>query len=167
MNVREIIKNYLQTHNYGGLVNQEVPCGCLVEDLAPCGEECIDLEFCESGYVHNCDDCSFAEKGKDGQLESNGCDVEDHPGKGDFCVGTTKEITRDAASPPEPWITEAKLQDTVEFYMDISLEKKARGIVKIISPDHHSLRVLEEGMGMLARVTPEIFIRIVKPKEKS
>ena len=39
MTVLEIVKEYLETHNYDGLVDGfDGECGCLKEDLAPCGE---------------------------------------------------------------------------------------------------------------------------------
>jgi hypothetical protein len=155
MNAHDMIVDYLESHGYTGLVNQEIPCGCVAGDLAPCGGECMNLEECVAGYVHYCDDCSPANKEE--------CTVEDCPCVGVYCVGPEKEITHHVEPPREPWITDAKLRDVVEFYVDLSLESKARGKVKIISSDHRSLRVLEEGMGMLARVTPETFIRIVKP----
>jgi hypothetical protein len=156
MTVKEMIYDYLQANGYTGLVCDEIPCGCPLDDMEP-GGDCMCGDVCEAGYVHYCKDCP-----KEIQDE---CTVEDGASVGGYCVGPEKELkVRPPDPPPEPWITDAKLQDRVEFYGDLSLETKRIGTVKIISPDHRSLRVLEEGMGMLARVTPEIFIRIIKPE---
>ncbi len=46
MNVHEIITKYLQDNRYDGLCNDELDCGCIIDDLTPCGGE-MD---CEPGY---------------------------------------------------------------------------------------------------------------------
>ena len=51
MNVLEIIKEYLIQNGYDGLYNTAGECACLVEDLAPCSESCLD---CEPGYRGPC-----------------------------------------------------------------------------------------------------------------
>lgn len=161
MTVKEMIVDYLKEHGYGGLVNTEVPCGCIIGDLAPCCDEIGDQ--CEAGYVHYCDLCPLVVKGEDGRLESNGCDVEDHPGEGDYCVGVHMEVhPREPDPPKEPWITDAKLQDTVEFWYGVLLnEKKMTGVVKMIEPDHRTLGVHIEGQVKMYWVTAVTFIRIV------
>ena len=45
MNVYEITKKYLIDNGYDGLFTDE--CGCLVDDLMPCGFEC---GYCQPGY---------------------------------------------------------------------------------------------------------------------
>jgi hypothetical protein len=49
MNVKTIIKEYLSARGYDGLVSDDCECGCLAEDLAPCGD--ID-ESCKPAYNH-------------------------------------------------------------------------------------------------------------------
>lgn len=163
MTVREIVEEYLKAHGYSGLVNQEVPCGCGCDDLFPCDDE-SHLE-CEAGYVHHCDSCPLAEM-EDGQLVSKGCDVEDHPSEGDYCVGIHKEVhQREPAPLPAPWITDAKLQDVVEFYYgDKMNEQKMTGVVKMISPNHYLLGLAVEGHVKLVEANTENFIRIIKPE---
>jgi hypothetical protein len=48
MNVKMIVSDWLRTHGYDGLCNVDVPCGCLVGDLAPCGE--VMNEECRAGH---------------------------------------------------------------------------------------------------------------------
>lgn len=45
MNCKEIIKKYLDDNGYDGLCHDE--CGCLKDDLYPCGE-CFDV--CKPGH---------------------------------------------------------------------------------------------------------------------
>lgn len=45
-NVKEICKDWLQTHGYDGLCNDE--CGCRIDDLMACSDMC---ESCEAGYL--------------------------------------------------------------------------------------------------------------------
>jgi hypothetical protein len=159
-----MIVDYLESNGYSGLVNQEIPCGCLIADLAPCGGECMNLEECDAGYVHYCDDCSPTNREE--------CTVEDCPSVGGYCVGPTKEITHYVDPPPELWITDAKLQDTVElYYGDVKDEQKMVGVVKAIAPNHYILHCAVEGHAKLVEVDTNNFIRIVKlsspaPKEK-
>jgi hypothetical protein len=47
MNVKKIVAEWLKSNGYHGLVCTEVPCGCLVDDLMPCGELCPD---CKPGH---------------------------------------------------------------------------------------------------------------------
>jgi len=53
--VLEIIATYLRENGYDGLCKGkalEEGCGCLLNDLAPCGEPCM---HCEPGYQVPCD----------------------------------------------------------------------------------------------------------------
>lgn len=47
MNIREVIKKYLEEKEFDGLYGCE--CGCAVDDLMPCGE-LNNLSECEPGY---------------------------------------------------------------------------------------------------------------------
>ena len=42
--VQEIVKEYLTTHGYDGLYNED--CGCQINNLSPCGD---DIIFCRAG----------------------------------------------------------------------------------------------------------------------
>lgn len=150
MTVKEMIVDYLQVNGYGGLVNQEIPCGCLLDELEP-GLDCMCGDVCEAGYVHFCDDCSPANREE--------CTVEDCPSIGGYCVGPEKEITHYVEPPREPWIVDAMLQDVVEFYDNDGQTKT--GVVKMIDPDHRGLKVLVEGQEKLEIVTQAGFVRIV------
>jgi hypothetical protein len=45
--VKEIVASWLKAKGFDGLVNTEIPCGCLIGNLAPCGEM---HETCKAGY---------------------------------------------------------------------------------------------------------------------
>lgn len=65
MNVKSIVVEYLKTNKYDGLCCLDVPCGCLLEDLAPCGEM---SEKCRPGHRENVDKhtpCECDESGED------------------------------------------------------------------------------------------------------
>jgi len=47
MDVLDIVKQWLKSHGYDGLYNDE--CGCTLKEFAPCGEICGD---CRAGYIH-------------------------------------------------------------------------------------------------------------------
>lgn len=49
--VARIVGAWLREHGYDGLYREE--CGCLLDDLIPCGGEGID--DCMAGYRHPCD----------------------------------------------------------------------------------------------------------------
>jgi hypothetical protein len=38
MNVTEIVKQFLIDNKYDGLVDESGECGCVLDDLIPCGE---------------------------------------------------------------------------------------------------------------------------------
>jgi len=47
MKLKEITKTWLKENGYDGLCDTDTECGCLVEDLMPCGEPSI---HCEAGH---------------------------------------------------------------------------------------------------------------------
>ncbi len=49
MKVIEIVAESLRAKGFSGLVNTDSPCGCELDDLAPC---CDDISSCEAGYKH-------------------------------------------------------------------------------------------------------------------
>jgi hypothetical protein len=40
--VRDIVIEYLQKNNYEGIYNEEIECGCFIDDLVPCGGSCCE-----------------------------------------------------------------------------------------------------------------------------
>ena len=53
MNIKDVMKEWLELKGYDGLYCADVPCGCLKDDLFPCTydhtiEECI--KDCSPGY---------------------------------------------------------------------------------------------------------------------
>lgn len=55
--VIEIIKKNLIEDGFGGLYNEDLGCGCEIDDLEPCGEIRSD---CKAGYKHQGDkECDF------------------------------------------------------------------------------------------------------------
>lgn len=57
MNVREIIKKYLDDNGYDGLCREE--CGCGKDDLFPCGDPGGSGEYCVPAYIRECPDCVY------------------------------------------------------------------------------------------------------------
>ena len=49
--VIEIVQLYLEANGFDGLYSP-AECGCLKDDLAPCGS---DFAMCEPGYLQECD----------------------------------------------------------------------------------------------------------------
>jgi len=45
--LRAILKEYLEKNEYEGLVNVDLECGCSLEDLMPCDAPCVN---CEAGH---------------------------------------------------------------------------------------------------------------------
>ena len=58
MNVKKIVVQYLRDGKFDGLWNAWAECGCLIDDLAPCGDLPLD---CEPGYKIPCDcgECDY------------------------------------------------------------------------------------------------------------
>lgn len=52
VDVGEIVAEYLEAHGYDGLCDEDNECGCLLEDLAPCGEVRMG---CQAGWRVPCD----------------------------------------------------------------------------------------------------------------
>lgn len=47
MKLIEIVKAHLVAQGFDGLVQADADCGCLLDDLVPCGEDCSS---CEPAY---------------------------------------------------------------------------------------------------------------------
>jgi hypothetical protein len=52
MTVKEIVRRYLIDNSFDGLY-ADGECGCVNDDLLPCGGDCTD---CKPGYVHMSND---------------------------------------------------------------------------------------------------------------
>ena len=52
MNIKEIIKVWLQENGYDGLVDQDGECGCEIADLMPCDEP---SPYCMAGHKKEVD----------------------------------------------------------------------------------------------------------------
>lgn len=70
IDIGDILKKWLKDNGFDGLVNLDVPCGCCVDDFAPCGDSVLD--------------CYPAYQGAGGYSEEYACDV-------DFLMFATKE----------------------------------------------------------------------------
>ena len=71
MNVKEIIIKHLKDNGFDGLCNPEAPCGCGIDDLAPCGD--LDFIDCQPAYKVK-RDCPNCESQCDG-FDENGTDA--------------------------------------------------------------------------------------------
>lgn len=58
MTAHEALIAYMRKHEYSGLFNSFVPCGCGIEDLAPCGDM---TDECVLAYRWYCDACDIRE----------------------------------------------------------------------------------------------------------
>ena len=52
LNVLQIVEERLRADGYDGLTHCDGECGCLISDLAPCGDM---LDTCEAGYRVPCE----------------------------------------------------------------------------------------------------------------
>ena len=61
MNIREIIKQYLEQNGYDGLCDESGECGCYVEDLFIChgSFNWNEVSTCKPGYLHKNEDGSY------------------------------------------------------------------------------------------------------------
>ena len=49
MNAKDILCKWLRDHGYVGLCNQDIDCGCVLDDLIPCQD---DFRDCLPAYRH-------------------------------------------------------------------------------------------------------------------
>ena len=56
MNCKQIVIDYLKANRFDGLCNPEIPCGCLIDDLAPCGFGMGCLAYCQPGHKETVDE---------------------------------------------------------------------------------------------------------------
>jgi hypothetical protein len=70
MDVKEIVKKYLEENGYDGLWLPGFYCGCFLSDIMPCTQPEM---ICEAGYKVPCDD----ERDRD---------------SGEICIGKKKDI---------------------------------------------------------------------------
>ncbi len=80
---KEIVKKYLEEKRFDGLVNEDIPCGCPVDNLFICDGNCDSMD-CQPAYKKDCDqkddsccDCDYPENGcytttKPKEIKSNG-----------------------------------------------------------------------------------------------
>jgi len=52
MELRDIMKQWLEANGYDGLYNSQVDCACELSDLFPCGEPALE---CSAGHKTACD----------------------------------------------------------------------------------------------------------------
>ena len=51
INVKTILIDFLKQHNYDGLLNADLECGCAIDDLIPCD---FNFSECEPAYKLEC-----------------------------------------------------------------------------------------------------------------
>ena len=78
MIVSEILKEYLKTNGYDGLLCPDVPCGCALDDLAPCNNG--NIMDCKPAYKIVClgEKCKEHCEGYDGTI-LDGCYTTEKP----------------------------------------------------------------------------------------
>lgn len=72
---QEMLYFWLESHDFDGLRNSNLGCGCLLDGLVP-SDDC-DLYYCQAAYRHNCG----AVVGDD---KCDSCRYE--PGDAQFCM---------------------------------------------------------------------------------
>lgn len=55
LNIKEILKGYLQISGYDGLYNDDRRCECKVKNLMPCSIRGKDFSDCRPGVYKKCD----------------------------------------------------------------------------------------------------------------
>ena len=56
VDMKAMVKFYLELHDYDGLFNYDNECCCKLDDLMPChGNDLAGGLYCEAGYLHTCD----------------------------------------------------------------------------------------------------------------
>ena len=53
MNVGTIVREWLIRNGYDGLVSDRCECGCSIDDLMPCGFDCIESCLPAYRYLHD------------------------------------------------------------------------------------------------------------------
>jgi hypothetical protein len=69
MNVREILTEYLKTHEYDGIYNPESECSCELADLMPC--DLFDESGCVAGHKVRCDYKSRIRRGLEPECDGD------------------------------------------------------------------------------------------------
>ena len=67
----QLIRAAIEARGATGLVNTDIPCGCGLDDLMPCGEPILD--WCELAYAVLCDGTNCTS-----------CDARSYPPREDF-----------------------------------------------------------------------------------
>lgn len=92
MTCKDIVIEYLQAHGYQGLTCPDVPCGCGIQDFAPCDG---NFSACEPAYAETqrCEDC-----------ENKDCEGRFEDGQEKTCYTTRKP----------PLVTPSEIQDETD-----------------------------------------------------
>jgi len=72
MTLKELVITALKEKGYSGLCDPDAPCGCGLDDIAPCGSACNIIYNCQPAYEIKC-------IGKECQ---HPCDAYDESGNG-------------------------------------------------------------------------------------
>jgi hypothetical protein len=84
MNVKEIVKEYLEKNGYDGLYNVDGECGCPKDSLLPCSES---FDQCCPGYRGACD----------GSCDDPPCDCHIYINKGDALAADKEKAAAEKA----------------------------------------------------------------------
>lgn len=82
MTVREMAMAWLKDHKMDGLFYYDI-CDCSVDDLMPCGDECVPN--CEVGIIKDCEECGNSNINNNGSLECTLCHA--------FCIKEPEPCT--------------------------------------------------------------------------